>query len=700
MPSASAPSDLRCELLRHPEQVPLAVAQPAFSWVVNDTGEDAMQTAYEIEVGSGEELVWDSGKHESAASVAVPYSGPALPLGAACQWRVRTWNQHGEESPWSDWQVFRTAAEVRPYRAVGEPVIQQEAAPVRVVRRADGVDFVDFGKAMFGTVVLRLKGPVAPGEVRVALGECLAGENTVERQPKGTIRFREMTVTVQPGRSEYRVVIPSEKRNTTCPPAVPMPAGIGEVLPFRYAEITGLSRPLRPSEIVRLDTLYPFVDDASEFVSSSSALDQVWDLCKHSIKATSVTGIYIDGDRERIAYEADAFINQLAHYAVDAEYAMARVSHEFLITRPTWPTEWILHSVLIAWADFEYTGDDRSLRACYADLQAKTLCALAREDGLISVETGLLTQEVLDSVYIDRPLKDIVDWPPGSFTQGGQGERDGHDMRPINTVVNAFHYQALALMAKIAEQIGREEDALAYRFRAQRVAQAINTLLFDPAKGVYVDGEGSDHASLHANLFPLLFGLVPEERVAGVVAFAKSRGMACSVYGSHHLLEALYLHGEAEYALSLMTAEHDRGWLNMIRAGSTVALEAWDWKYKNNLDWNHAWGAAPASVIPRWLVGVRPLEPGFARILVAPQPGPLADLTARVPTIRGPVLVEYHADPAGYDLAVDLPANTQTLLRFPPGPAGSSLEVMDSTVDPAVGAQLGAGAHRFRVEYR
>ena len=26
-------------------------------------------------------------------------------------------------------------------------------------------------------------------------------------------------------------------------------------------------------------------------------------------------------------------------------------------------------------------------------------------------------------------------------------------------------------------------------------------------------------------------------------------------------------------------------------------------KYKNNLDWNHAWGAVPANVIPRGLMG-------------------------------------------------------------------------------------------------
>lgn len=686
MTTASAPSDLRCELLRNPGDLPLPVARPAFSWVVNDSASDTMQTAYRIQVEGGGTLLWDSRKTDSADSVAVLYAGPDLPPGTACQWRVKTWSQRGEESPWSLWQGFRTATEFLPYRAVGEPVVQREAPPVRVVRRADGVDFVDFGKAMFGTVVLRFAGPVAPGDIRVALGECLAGPDTLDRQPKGSIRFREMALSLVPGQREYRVEIPADTRNTTCPPAVPMPPGIGEVLPFRYAEITGLPAPLAGGEILRLDTFYPFADEAASFASSSPELDQVWDLCKHSIKATSFTGIYIDGDRERIAYEADAYINQLAHYGVDAEYAMARVSHEFLIARPTWPTEWILHSVLVAWADFEYTGDDRSLRARYADLQAKTLRALAREDGLISVETGRLTPAVLDSVHIDRPLRDIVDWPPGSFTDGGQGERDGHDMRPINTVVQAFHFQALKLMAWIAEQVGRGGEGVAYRRQAERVCQSVNDLLFDPERGVYLDGEGSGHSSLHANLFPLVFGLVPPTQVRRVVDFVKSRGMACSVYAAHYLLEAMYRHGEADYALSLMTAAHDRGWLNMLRAGSTVTLEAWDWKYKNNLDWNHAWGAAPAGAIPRWLVGVRPLEPGFARILVSPQPGSLEHFSARVPTIRGPVTVEYRRDARGYDLEVGLPPNTRAVLR-PPSAVGETIP-------------LSSGQYRHRAEFR
>jgi len=39
----------------------------------------------------------------------------------------------------------------------------------------------------------------------------------------------------------------------------------------------------------------------------------------------------------------------------------------------------------------------------------------------------------------------------------------------------------------------------------------------DGTTGLYVDGEGSSHSSLHANLYALMFGLVPAERAANLV---------------------------------------------------------------------------------------------------------------------------------------------------------------------------------------
>jgi alpha-L-rhamnosidase len=411
---------------------------------------------------------------------------------------------------------------------------------------------------------------------------------------------------------------------------------------------------------------YPFDDSASSFQCSDHILNAVWNLCKYSIKATTFCGVYVDGDRERIPYEGDAYINQLCHYCVDREYSLARYTHEYLLQHPTWPTEWQLHSVMMAWADYLYTGEITSLEAFYDDLCVKTLMGLGREDRLISTETEFCNRDFEERLHLYHPnyifdhgLRDLVDWPPGSFTDGGQGERDNHEMLPVNTVVNAFHCHALRLMSRVAQALGSTDDQERFSIQADLVYNSINRLLFDHTRGIYVDGEGSKHSSLHSNMFMLAFDLVPDDRRASVVSFVKSRGMACSVYGAQYLLEALYRNGEDQYALELMTAQHDRSWWNMIQCGSTITMEAWDLKYKNNLDWNHAWGAAPANIIPRFVLGVRPLKPGFSKLLIQPQPGSLKRISGTVPTIRGPVTVSLETTQASsYKMRVVIPTDT------------------------------------------
>ena len=116
---------------------------------------------------------------------------------------------------------------------------------------------------------------------------------------------------------------------------------------------------------------------------------------------------------------------------------------------------------------------------------------------------------------------------------------------------------------------------------------ALNSKLSNASTGLYQDGQTSTHSSLHANAFPLAFGSVPAHRQACVVAFVKSRGMACSVYGAQYLLEGLYQANQPDLALALLTSTTDRSWDNVIEVGSKMTLEAWDAKYKPNLDWNH-----------------------------------------------------------------------------------------------------------------
>ncbi|MGW8314692.1 MAG: alpha-L-rhamnosidase-related protein [Bacteroidales bacterium] len=509
--------------------------------------------------------------------------------------------------------------------------------PHHIIKKDSGHYFIDFGKDAFGALVLNFT--EAPSDsLIVHLGEKLSGNDQIDRDPGGTIRYQKVILHDVPVNRPFRAELAPDGRNDRYP-AVLLPDTFGRIMPFRYCEIENLQIPLTEMEISQRVYHYRFNDEASSFTSSDSVLNQVWDLCKNTIKATSFCGKYVDGDRERIPYEADALINQLSHYAVDSEYTLAQNTNAYFIDHPTWPTEWILQTVMLFYYDYLYTGNPEFLVKYYEHLKHKTLIPLAREDGLISTDSAHMTRELMEEVgfdihYTGRPIENIVDWP--------ENERDGYDMVEVNTVVNSFYYMNMKLMAEIAEVIGMKEDARNYYNRSVLVRKAINEKLFNSGTGLFVDGEGSMHFSLHANMFPLAFGIVPEERKGPVVSFIKSKGMACSVYGAQYLLEALYSAGEDQYAFHLMTTtEGDRNWWNMIRVGSTMTLEAWDAQYKPNLDWNHAWATAPANIITRRMWGITPAIAGFEKARIRPRLSALSSSSVKVPTIRGPIVAEY-----------------------------------------------------------
>jgi hypothetical protein len=141
--------------------------------------------------------------------------------------------------------------------------------------------------------------------------------------------------------------------------------------------------------------------------------------------------------------------------------------------------------------------------------------------------------------------------------------------------------------------------------------------------------------------------------------------MACSVYAAQFLMEALYNHHDDDYALSMLTKRDERSWYNMVRHNATITYEAWDDKFKPNQDWNHAWGAAPANIIPRYVVGVRALEAGFAKMTIAPQSSSLRSVEALVPTIRGGVSVTIRNTEQSYTLSLDIPANSSAEVSLP-----------------------------------
>ena len=438
---------------------------------------------------------------------------------------------------------------------------------------ADG----DFGKDAFGWLEART---TVPGTYVVRLGEQRLADGTVNVRPQGTIRG--CAVTCEVSTAWTRVPLIPDKRNTTGVNgkaiAVALPAEVGVVMPFRYAE-----KASGPGELSfrRHFVHWPMACKMTCPVDAADA-KRVWDFCQYSIVATSFAGLMVDGDRERIPYEGDIYINMLGQlYGVDGDPELSRRSIRHVLKYPTWPTEWKQHAIMCVWEDWRFTKSTALAAECYDLLRdEKLMLERARADGLLPSDTG-----------------DIVDWPPA--------ERDGYDMKtPCNTVVNAFHYRNLLEMSDLAAALGKAEEARRFRTRAEKVRARFNEVFFDAKRGLYVDGEGSRHVSLHANAAALDFGLVPADRQADVVAFIADRGMACSPYFAQYYLEALCKFGRKDVALKLMTAKGDRGWLGMLEQGTTMTMEAWSLKAKPNQDWNHAWGTVPLNILARFFSGV------------------------------------------------------------------------------------------------
>ncbi len=520
-------------------------------------------------------------------------------------------------------------------------------APSQITEVAPGVFLVDFQRVAFGNV--RLTAPTGvSATVTVHFGESLAS-GRVDRKPRGTVRDARAEVTLRGGQP-VTAAPAADPRNTEQatekhPPAVLTPSEWDVVLPFRWVEIEGWPSELHPEHIRRQAAFSSTWDDeAASFECSDEMLNRIWDLCRYSIKATTFAGVYVDGDRERIPYEADAYLNQLSHYTTDNDIQMARDTFEWLMKYPTWPTEWAPHMVFMAYADWMHTGDRQWLAEHYTALQSKLLLNRVGTTGFVQSGPQHMKRD------------DIVDWP--------KGERDGYVFTPVNTVVNAFHLRALTQMAEIAAVLDEQDDAAEYSDRAQRVGTLFQEKLFDRQRGLYRDGENTDHVSLHANLFPLAFGLVPETHQSHVVRWLTERGMACSVYAAQYLLEGLFEHGAGAEAIDLITAAGDRSWRHMVESGTTITWEAWDLKYKPNQDWNHAWGAAPANLLPRYVLGVQPLTPGWQQARIRPHPGSLDAAEGKVPTPRGPIAVKWTTTPR-FRLQVTLPEGVTARVELP-----------------------------------
>ena len=89
----------------------------------------------------------------------------------------------------------------------------------------------------------------------------------------------------------------------------------------------------------------------------------------------------------------------------------------------------------------------------------------------------------------------------------------------------------------------------------------------------------------------------------------------------------------------------------------------------------HGWASGPTSALSKYVLGVRPVQPGYKTWLIEPQPGDLSWAEGRVPTPYGPITVKWKSESDRFALDVVVPAGTRGTIGIPAPRGRASLKV-------------------------
>ena len=242
-----------------------------------------------------------------------------------------------------------------------------------------------------------------------------------------------------------------------------------------------------------------------------------------------------------------------------------------------------------------------------------------------------------------------------------------------SATLNLLYLQSLQRAGSLCELAGDTAGAQRYAASAESLASSIDTHFWDAAGNVFRDGFDPvtngpvEQVSQHANALAILLNLRPESHgeIARNILLkpAKSRRskvVTASPFFYAYVIEALIKAGLQSEALEIVSTK----WGTSIDRGATTFWEFWE----PTGSLCHAWSASPLYVLSQQLLGVMPVEPGWTRIQISPNPGKLDFARGVVPSPMGPVRVEW--EKSGDDqlaVRVDVPEGMTAEFLNPAG---------------------------------
>lgn len=249
-------------------------------------------------------------------------------------------------------------------------------------------------------------------------------------------------------------------------------------------------------------------------------------------------------------------------------------------------------------------------------------------------------------------------------------------------VSNAFIVNDLRIMAWAAERFGKHEDAARYSVQLEKVRAAYLTAFVKEDGTMADDYQG---AYIMALRFVIPRGELWDKVFARLVEKIRTDGMQTGFFATEHLLPLLADNGEEKLAFDLLLQENCPGWMYQVNRGATTIWERWDalrpdgsvnetstsGGNDNMVSFNHYAFGSVGKFYYRYILGIQPLEPGFAKIRVRPfVDRRLGGVSGSYHSRVGEITVAWQIKENVGSIDVETPAPTEIIL-----PGGSSKTV-------------------------
>ncbi len=241
----------------------------------------------------------------------------------------------------------------------------------------------------------------------------------------------------------------------------------------------------------------------------------------------------------------------------------------------------------------------------------------------------------------------FYDWADGLSCAAGSCPENKLNEERYDAPLNFLFILALRAAVEICEECGEAKSATSYQTIGDATADAAHKMFWNEDKQLYCTGNSKEMQSHFAELtqaLALITSSMPSAISTDLRAklAQKDNGMVKTTLSQClYKFEAL-LQDKETYGSTVFTQISDY-WSKMLYGGATSFWETEqgqaDFDYAGSLC--HGWSATPAYFYGAYILGVKPLSPGFKAFVVDPFFEATPQASGSIPTPDGDIIVSW-----------------------------------------------------------